>query len=136
MGARLQMTKLMTCALLFDRLRNVVPRVTSVEYQKPNKGYVLLGYIYESSETELLAEARCTRTDKEQSGELLRTMSWFGFNPVGQYPSNSWLAIALRKRGRMFTSREAKRDHLRREGYKAVLRFREKELMAELEELK
>ena len=124
---------LTTRAELFKWLRDFVPRVTGVDYQKPNRGYVKVGYVFHATETMLLEAARCTRSDKVQIQELVHVMHWFGFDR--HLGGGNWIAVRPRKRGKMFSSSEAKRTHLRQQGYKAVLRFRARKYATELEEL-
>jgi len=124
----------MTRATLFDRLKDIVPRVTEVEYQKPNKGYVKLGYVYAVSVAYLFKCTKCKRRDDAQVAELVHTMRWFGFTANGE-SCGSWIAVHPRKRGYLFTSKIDKKKRRRLEGHKAVLRFRFKKYESELREL-
>ena len=121
----------MTRATLFDRLKDVVPRVSEVNYQKPNKGYVKLGFVYAVSVPSLFKSAKCKRRDFDQVEELIATMKWLGFAAT----KSGWTAVHPRKRGQMFTSKGAKKKKRRIEGHAAVLRFRARKYAAELKEL-
>jgi hypothetical protein len=116
------------CGELISRLKDIVPRVSSVEYQKPNKGYVKIGHVLDVTMTQLLGDIP---RSPAQFQELVEAMAWLGYEPRDE----GWEAVTTRRRGNYFDSEEAAHEHRRLQIFKGVLRHRLKLYQKRLEEL-